>query len=47
MLVTFKGQKNWCQTTRAIGHVKKRCEREFMGKELREQLVSEREEEIE
>jgi hypothetical protein len=44
MLVTFeaivsKGQKDWCQTTRAIGQVKKRCERESMGKEQREQLV--------
>jgi hypothetical protein len=37
MLVTFKtigykGRKDWRQTTRAIGQVKKRWERESMGK---------------
>jgi len=36
MLVTFnaivsKGQKDLCQTTRAMGQVKKRWERELMG----------------
>jgi hypothetical protein len=45
MLVIFKaivskGQKDWRQTTRAIGQVKKRCERESTGNEQREQLVS-------
>jgi hypothetical protein len=49
MLVTFKafiskGQKEWRQTTRAIGHVKKRCKMESRGNEQREQLVSRREE---
>ncbi len=51
MLVTFKaivsnGKKDWCQTTRAIGQVKKRYERASMGKKQREQLVLEREEGI-
>jgi hypothetical protein len=49
MLVTFKafiskGQKEWRQTTRAIGHVKKRCKMESRGNEQREQLVSRKEE---
>jgi hypothetical protein len=51
MLVTFKeivskGQKDWRQTTWAIGQVNKRSGREFVEKEQREQLVSEEEDGI-
>jgi len=45
ILVTFKasisnGQKDWRQTTRAMGQEKKRCKIESKGKEHREHEVS-------